>query len=140
MSISFARKIVVACAATALLFGSISLVPHSIGQETVKKGTTKQAAKLKGRLPPYFANVVTEKQRGEIYAIQANYDEQLEALKAQMRAIVDKRDAEIEGLLTTEQKTDLATARTAAESKRKKKADAAKKTVESEKKSTASGK
>lgn len=140
MSISFVRKIVVASAALALVVSSIALVPNSIGQEAAKKGAAKATAKVKGRLPPYYADIVTEKQRGEIYAIQARYDEELEALKAQMRAIVDKRDAEIEGLLTAAQKTDLATARTTSQTKRKKKADAAKATVESDKKSGASGK
>ena len=47
--------------------------PAVVGQE-------KAAKKAKGRLPAYFAQVVTEKRRSEIYTIQKKYDDQLEAL------------------------------------------------------------
>lgn len=66
-------------------------------------------------MPAYFGDVVNQKQRDEIYKIQAAYEEQLASLRMQLKAVVAKRDAEIHGVLTPEQHTQIQ--RMAAEAK-----------------------
>jgi hypothetical protein len=82
--------------------------PLSIGQEL----------KLKGRLPPYFADIVTEAQRQRIYLIQSTYTKTRDDLEAQLEALKDKELAEIESVLTPPQKLALEKARAAAATKR----------------------
>jgi len=95
----------------------------------------KQRAKPKGRLPNYYKDVVTEDQKKEIYAIQAKYRDQQKALAAQIKALKDKLNEEIEAVLTAEQKGKIAKIAEEAAAKRKKaaadkKAAASKKAAE----------
>lgn len=143
MQLAIWKKLVVVAALLAMLGSLATLSPTSIGQEAVKKrAATKEPAKAKGRLPAYYREVVTEEQRDKIYAIQAKFDAQIDALTAQLEDLRTQRDGEVEGVLSPEQKEKLAAARAAADSKRKKKSDSAdaKKTVESEKKAPVGGK
>ena len=140
MQLALWKKLVVAAAVLAI-FGSVAAFsPTSIGQEAAKKKAAvkevKERAKVKGRLPAYYGKVVSEEQRERIYAIQLKYDSQIETLTEQLETLRKQRDSEVEAVLTAEQKTQVAEARSAAEANRKKKGDApeAKKTVESEKK------
>ena len=95
-------------------------------------GQEKATKKTKGRLPPYYAQVVTEKQRAEIYTIQKKYNDQLDALEAQLKSVQEQRDTEIESLLSADQKEKLNKLRTEALGKRKSKTEAAETTDESE--------
>jgi hypothetical protein len=90
----------------------------SVGQE-------KKAADKKGtrRLPAYYADVVTEEQRKEIYDIQAKYAKQIQDLNDQLLALTKKQNDEVEAVLTKEQKEKVAAARAEAAAKKKKKAD-----------------
>jgi hypothetical protein len=63
-----------------------------------------QRAPARGRLPNYYRQVVTPDQREKVYAIQGTYVEQIAALEKQIADLEAKRDAEIEALLTPEQK------------------------------------
>jgi len=105
----------VATALGLVLLTTAVIQPTLVGQE-------KAARKAKGRLPPYFAQVVTEKQRSEIYTIQKKYAEQIDALEVQLKNVQEQRDTEMEGLLTAEQKEKLNKLRADAASKRKSKA------------------
>lgn len=117
MTSSMFRMLAPAALGIALLT-SLVVQPALVGQEK----TTKKA---KGRLPPYFAQVVTEKQRSEIYAIQKKYNDQLDALEQQVKALQAQRDTEVEGVLSAEQKEKLDKLRADAASRRKAKAAAA---------------
>jgi Spy/CpxP family protein refolding chaperone len=55
------------------------------------------------RLPTYFARVVTTQQREKIYELQAQYQEQLDALLDQVRKLEQERDKEVFQVLTPEQ-------------------------------------
>jgi DNA repair exonuclease SbcCD ATPase subunit len=69
------------------------------------------------RLPPYFKDIVNEKQKGEIYQAQAAFDKQLEGLEArykelseemktirtQIDGIKDKERVAVEAILTPQQ-------------------------------------
>lgn len=57
----------------------------------------------RGRLPTYFARVVTAQQREQIYDLQAQYQEQLDELLEQVRKLEAQRDMEVFQVLTPEQ-------------------------------------
>lgn len=61
-----------------------------------------------GRLPNHYARLeLSDKQREQVYAIQAKYKASIEELESQLELQKGKRDAEIEGLLTGEQRKKL---------------------------------
>jgi Spy/CpxP family protein refolding chaperone len=68
----------------------------------------KERKKPRGRLPAYFAKVVTDKQREQIYEIQAKYNDQIAKLKEQLVELSTKRDSEVEQVLTDEQRAEIA--------------------------------
>ena len=57
----------------------------------------------RGRLPTYFARVVTAQQRETIYDLQAQYQEQLDELLEQVRKLEQQRDMEVFQVLNPEQ-------------------------------------
>ena len=146
MHSAFWKKLVLASLASALVVSAISL--NSVGQDAKKadpKAKPGAKEKAKGRLPPYYKDVVTDEQRDQIYSLQAKYAKQLEDLQSQLDAVKGKLNGEIESLLSPEQKEKLAKVKEEAEAKKKagKKADGdkgakpeepAKTTTESEKK------
>ncbi len=88
-----------------------------------KEGKT---ARFRPRLPMYYGKVVTREQRERIYAIQRQYWPQIRTLQEQLETLLAQRKAEIEAVLTDEQKAkiaqfkaDLAAKRAAARKKRK---------------------
>jgi hypothetical protein len=92
-------------------------------------GQDKQEAKKKGRLPAYYADIVTDAQRQQIYAVQEKYAKTLTALQDQIDTIEKQRDAEIEGVLDAQQKARLKAVKADAVA-RKAKAAAEKKAAE----------
>jgi hypothetical protein len=108
------RKLLVASfvvVAVGLVVGNGAL---SIGQEA-------KAKKAKGRLPAYFADIVTDEQRTAIYKIQESHRKQIGDLEAQLATAREKEMAEIEAVLDAEQKEKLKKAREEAAGKKKKK-------------------
>lgn len=104
------------------------------GAENPKTAAKKGDDKLKGRVPPNYAKIdLTTAQREKIYAIQAGYDAKLDELKDQIKALVEKRDSEIEAVLTPEQKAKLDQARAESKKKTEDKAEAKKKAAEEKK-------
>lgn len=79
----------------------------------------KQRAKPRGRLPAYYNQVIDGQQRDKIYAIQQQYEPKINELKAELQALQDKLDAEVEGVLTPEQRTKVKELTDAAKQKRK---------------------
>jgi Spy/CpxP family protein refolding chaperone len=75
------------------------------------KPTAKAAAeKAAGRLPNNFAKLgITDAQRQKIYSLQAKYNDQIEVLMKQVEDLRSKRDTEVEGVLTPEQRDKLKT-------------------------------
>lgn len=82
------------------------------------EGKKAKPEKSKGRLPPYFAEVVDQKQREEIYRIQEEFGPKIDALKAQLAALAKDRDEKIAAVLTPEQAKKLGQLRDAAKAKR----------------------
>ncbi|MBU4271333.1 MAG: hypothetical protein KKE86_12615 [Planctomycetes bacterium] len=86
---------------------------------TTKKKEKAKAKKGRHRLPPYFGDVVGDEQREKIYKIQDEYRPKIEALRAELKALVKERDEKIEAVLTPEQKQQIDEARAEAKAKRK---------------------
>ncbi|HEX4129101.1 MAG TPA: hypothetical protein VHZ24_03600 [Pirellulales bacterium] len=97
--------------------------PKSTSPEA--KAAKKQRADARGYLPPYYKNVVDPTQREKIYKIQNSYDEKIDALEKQLKELSDQRDAEIEAVLTPEQKKKVQELAAAAKANRSKKTAAA---------------
>lgn len=76
----------------------------------------------KGRLPAFYKDLVTEQQRIEIYTIQQKFNDDISKLAAQIKSLQAARDAEVETVLSDEQKAKLAKIREEAAAKRKSKA------------------
>jgi hypothetical protein len=95
----------------------------SVGFFLVQSPLTGQEAKEKkarGRLPAYYADIVTNDQKQKIYDLQSKYARQIEALNEQLEALERQRDGEIENVLTADQKEKLKKAREEGAAKRKK--------------------
>lgn len=80
----------------------------------------KTRAQPRGRLPAHYGAVVDEAQREKIYGIQKSYQPQIEALQTQLAALREKQTAEIEAILTAEQKEKVKELAAAAKAKREK--------------------
>ena len=114
MSVAMWKKLFVAAAVVVVVGAVIGTGALSIGQEA-------KAKKAKGRLPAYFADIVTEEQRVAIYKIQETHKKQIDDLEAQLATARDKEMAEIEAVLDAQQKEKLKKAREEAAAKKKKK-------------------
>ena len=68
------------------------------------------AKEFRKRMPQNYKNIkLTEEQEKKVYAIQQEYFETVSALEARLLRLRQARDAEIEAVLTVEQKSLLAT-------------------------------
>ncbi len=62
---------------------------------------------FRGRLPPYYAQLVDGLQREKIYTIQAEYHDPISELKAKIATLEAERDKKIEDVLRPDQKARL---------------------------------
>jgi TolA-binding protein len=122
MKKSFLTLVVVALA-------GLSVATHNSGSMVTAQDAEKPAAtqkKSNGRLPPYYAQIgLSGAQRDKIYGVQGTYGEQIKELQKQIMSLEEKRDTEIQAVLTPEQKKTLdglvAAAKKRAEERRPKK-------------------
>jgi hypothetical protein len=77
-----------------------------------------QEKPVRGRLPTFFSQVVTLKQRTEIYSIQAGYTAPVAQLKKQLQGLIDRRDAEVMKVLSPLQQQKVTMLREAARKRR----------------------
>lgn len=105
---------VVTCVVFAVGIVSVATRPSVVAQESGKavkaeKGDgAKKAARSGDRLPANYAKIgVSDEQRKKIYEIQNKYDEQIAALQKQLAEIRAKELAEVEAVLTPDQKKAL---------------------------------
>jgi len=110
---------------TLAIFTCCTLI--GFAQDSSKPAATKAADKKsdattkKGRLPANFGKLgLNDTQKDKIYAIQGSYSDQLDALEAQVAAVKAKRDHEVEGVLTEDQRKVLKNLTDAAKDKAKK--------------------
>jgi hypothetical protein len=125
---SLLKKVLVCAVALPVLAMLVVNSPLSVGQDKAKKvEKSDKVEKPKGKLPAYYADVVSEDQKAKIYAIQAKYADQIKGLNEQLAAVEKKQNDEIVAVLTAEQKAKIDAAREEAAAKKKKKADDKKK-------------
>ena len=82
-----------------------------------KKPGKKSPADYRGPLPFYYGKVIAPDQKEKIYDIQAKYEAELSALQKQGKELLAKRDAEIDAVLTPEQREKVAAMRAEAKTK-----------------------
>ena len=81
-----------------------AVLPAEAPAETPVPEEAKPSKKeFRGRLPAYYNRVVDKEQREEIYAIQREYAPKIDALKAQLAALIADRDKKVAAVLTPEQ-------------------------------------
>ena len=117
-----------ALASLAVLLGGAA--SPAIGQDekpAAKKAAAKKAKKPRGRLPAYYGEVVNEKQRETIYKIQAEYKSKIDALKAELAALMKERNKKVAAVLTPEQAKKVKELKAKAKAERAKKRPAKKK-------------
>lgn len=93
---------------------AVAIIPFvvsiALAQQDSSKASSKTDAKAsktrapaRGRLPAYYSQVVNGQQREKIYAIQKQYAPKIAELKAQLQAVQEKQNAEVEAVLTPDQ-------------------------------------
>jgi hypothetical protein len=83
-----------------------------------------KAQKSRGRLPAYFATLVSAEQRQKIYDIQLTYTEKIAALDRQMAELRAKQSEEVDAVLTADQLSQIKKLREAAAAKKRNAASA----------------
>jgi hypothetical protein len=102
---------------TIILAGSACWNCPALAANASPTPNATQKSKIpKGRLPPYYAKVVTAEQREKIYAIQDEYRTKIESARAQLDALLKDQKDRISAVLTDEQKKKLDALQTAAKS------------------------
>ncbi|EAQ81088.1 hypothetical protein [Blastopirellula marina] len=82
------------------------------------KMATKARSEPRGRLPNFYGQVVSEKQKEEIYSIQSEYEARLDELVRQIVVLKAERDAKVDQTLTPEQRKEIADLRAESEKRR----------------------
>ncbi|MFH1922876.1 MAG: hypothetical protein ABIP48_23680 [Planctomycetota bacterium] len=83
-----------------------------------EKAAAPKKREFLGRLPPYYGEVVDDGQRKKIYAIQREYAPKIDALKAQLAALMADRNEKVEAVLTPEQLSKVEQLKAEAKAKR----------------------
>lgn len=74
------------------------------GKNEPAEGAAPQAASgVRRRLPAHFGRIVDDAQRRKVYAIQAKYDPRIDELEAEIKTLMEKRNAEYWRVLTPAQ-------------------------------------
>lgn len=118
----FAKRILVS--AICLTIAAVAAINLSADDKSSlvalqKKDKKKAKRKYRGRLPNYYKKAgVTEAQTKKIYAIQLSYYDKIKQLEKQLSDLKDKRNAEVEAVLTATQKKKVEELREEARKKR----------------------
>lgn len=127
---SLVSGVMVACAWVAIVAGRPALCeegtpaekpaqPAEAAKPAPQPAEAKKAKeKSYRRLPAHYGEVVDEKQRKQIYAIQEEYGPKIDALRAEWEALTRQRDAKAAAVLTPEQLKKVEQLREAAKAKR----------------------
>ena len=102
---------VVACLVVGTMVGALAAQEPPRTSETdppERPAAGEAAQKPRNRLPAYYAKVVSDKQRDEIYVILAKYNAQIAKLKEQLDELTTNRDTEVEEVLSDEQCAEIA--------------------------------
>ena len=105
-----------------LLFSGICLLSFAADKKSTSRKSSKTVTAKQemggGRLPRYFSSLVDDEQREEIYQIQAKYRKQIQELEKELAELEQDQLGAIEKVLTTAQRKELASLRSAAPKKK----------------------
>lgn len=106
------------------------LVPDTLRADDVAptKPENSQSSQMTRRkpLPSFYGQIgVTDDQRAQLYSVQDTYEVKLEKLRQELKALTSERDAKLEAILTSGQKTRLKELREASRRKAAERAAAA---------------
>lgn len=80
----------------------------TVSKPTAAKPAAEEEEKVSGRLPNNWGKLgLSDKQKKDVYARQAKYATEINALIRQVEELREKRDTEVEAVLTAEQKVKL---------------------------------
>ena len=79
----------------------------SSSQAEPSSAKPKTRKKSRGRLPAYYAKVVNQKQREDIYEVQARYATMIADLQKQIDELASKRDQEVQAVLSDSQLAEI---------------------------------
>jgi 2-oxoglutarate dehydrogenase E2 component (dihydrolipoamide succinyltransferase) len=99
-------------------------VAPAAAEKPASAAPASTARKSRGRLPAYFATLVSAEQRQKIYDIQLTYTEKLAALDRQMAELRAKQSEEVDAVLTADQLVQIKKLREAAAAKKRNAASA----------------
>jgi hypothetical protein len=92
----------------ALLAGLVFLSGGLFGQDKKDEPKKDDTPRVKGVLPRNWGKLgLEDKQKQEIYKIQAKYNSEIDKLEAKINELKSNRDKEMKGVLTPEQKKRL---------------------------------
>ncbi|MCA9023888.1 MAG: hypothetical protein KDA86_01625 [Planctomycetaceae bacterium] len=92
----------------AVMLGLAVVLPNLSPAQNDDTGSAETTKEYRGPLPAHFGKLgMSDTQKEKVYSLQESYEEQLEKLRKQIEQIEQKRDAEIETLLTPGQKLRL---------------------------------
>jgi hypothetical protein len=105
-------------------FGAITIIAVAcLGASNSPIWAQDASGKSVHRLPPYYAGIVTEAQRAQIYAVQDKFAKQIDELTERLNAMEKERDLAIEAVLDAAQKQQLKKAKEGGAERRKKTTD-----------------
>jgi hypothetical protein len=96
---------------------SALMVPYAASLAAQKSAGNGKAKAL--RLPNYYAKVASGEQRTQLRAVMKEYGPQIKAKRDELLALVAKRDAALDEILTPEQRQEVAKLRAEAAARRK---------------------
>ncbi|MEM8667825.1 MAG: hypothetical protein AAGG48_09940 [Planctomycetota bacterium] len=106
----------------ALLLAAVCIVGGAAEKKSASgkssKSETEKQESVGGRLPRYFASLVDDEQREEIYQIQAKYRKQITELEEELAELEMEQLEAMEKVLSTTQRKELAAMRDAATKKK----------------------
>lgn len=89
--------------------------PKTDGDSTAAEGETKARGP---RLPNYYARLSSVEQKSKLRAVLEEFAPQIDAKRAELQALISKRDAEMDAILTPEQRQEIAQLRAEAAARR----------------------
>lgn len=103
------QRIILALAGGVVVLGTLTAWTQESGSKpTTSKPAAAEEEKASGRLPNNYGKLgLSDKQKKSIYETQGKYATEISVLVRKVEELRNKRDAEVEAVLTAEQKTKL---------------------------------
>lgn len=109
---NISRQLTALTLALAITTGTLTAMAQTKSKAGASKGKAVAEEKEKSRynrLPTYFGQLeLTDEQKESVYAVKTEYGTKIEALEEELKKLKEEMNEEVEGVLTSAQKTALA--------------------------------